>query len=1009
MSKITSVFLSICFSALLLSLLLSHVKSQQQLYDEEEAILLRLKQHWKNQPPLVQWTPLTSSHCTWPGINCTNSSVTGLNFANVNIAGTIPPFICDLKNLTVLDFGNNSIIGTFPLFLYNCSKLEHLDLSQNYFVGTIPDDIDRLSRLSFLNLYGNNFTGNIPVAIGRLKELKSLQLQQNLFNGTFPVEIGNLTNLEELMLAYNGFLPSRFPSNFTQLKKVKQLWFAESNLIGEIPEMIGDMAALELLDLSTNTLTGNLPSSLLMLKNLSMLYLHKNNLSGEIPRVVEALNLVELDLSDNNLIGTIPDEFGKLEKLSILNLFFNQLSGEIPVSIAHLPVLKRFNLFSNNLSGALPPELGLYSELEQFQVSSNRLSGRLPEPLCNGGKLVGVVAFDNNLNGELPTSLGNCSSLLIVSISRNAFSGNVPIGLWTALNLTFLMLSDNKFAGELPNEVSRNLARLEISNNEFSGKIPSGASWSNLVVFNASNNLFSGTIPQELTALPSLTTLLLDRNQLSGPLPSDIISWKSLNTINMSQNQLSGQLPDEITSLPNLVVLDLSDNQISGDIPPQLGSLKLNFLNLSSNHLTGEIPRLLENAAYNTSFLNNPGLCTSSSLLNLHVCNSRPQKSSKNSTRLIALISSILAAAFVLALLLSFFVIRVHQKKKQRSNSTWKFTSFHKLSFTESDILSKLTESNLIGSGGSGKVYRVLTNGSGLIVAVKRIWNDRKLDQKLEKEFQAEVEILGKIRHLNIVKLLCCICNDDSKLLVYEYMDKRSLDRWLHTKKRRNVSGSVCHAVLNWPTRFRIAVGVAQGLSYLHHDCLPRIVHRDVKSSNILLDSSFNAKIADFGLARMLIKQGEATVSAVAGSFGYIAPEYVQTSKVNEKVDVYSFGVVLLELTTGKEANFGDENSCLADWAWHHMSEGSAVVDALDKEIVEPSYLGEMSIVFKLGVKCTSKMPSARPSMSEALQILLQCSRPQVFEVKIMGREYDVAPLLKSSKREQSSGNDENE
>ncbi|EEF48174.1 serine-threonine protein kinase, plant-type, putative [Ricinus communis] len=769
MSKITSVFLSICFSALLLSLLLSHVKSQQQLYDEEEAILLRLKQHWKNQPPLVQWTPLTSSHCTWPGINCTNSSVT----------------------------------------------------------------------------------------------------------------------------------------------------------------------------------------------------------------------------------GTIPDEFGKLEKLSILNLFFNQLSGEIPVSIAHLPVLKRFNLFSNNLSGALPPELGLYSELEQFQVSSNRLSGRLPEPLCNGGKLVGVVAFDNNLNGELPTSLGNCSSLLIVSISRNAFSGNVPIGLWTALNLTFLMLSDNKFAGELPNEVSRNLARLEISNNEFSGKIPSGASWSNLVVFNASNNLFSGTIPQELTALPSLTTLLLDRNQLSGPLPSDIISWKSLNTINMSQNQLSGQLPDEITSLPNLVVLDLSDNQISGDIPPQLGSLKLNFLNLSSNHLTGEIPRLLENAAYNTSFLNNPGLCTSSSLLNLHVCNSRPQKSSKNSTRLIALISSILAAAFVLALLLSFFVIRVHQKKKQRSNSTWKFTSFHKLSFTESDILSKLTESNLIGSGGSGKVYRVLTNGSGLIVAVKRIWNDRKLDQKLEKEFQAEVEILGKIRHLNIVKLLCCICNDDSKLLVYEYMDKRSLDRWLHTKKRRNVSGSVCHAVLNWPTRFRIAVGVAQGLSYLHHDCLPRIVHRDVKSSNILLDSSFNAKIADFGLARMLIKQGEATVSAVAGSFGYIAPG--------------NFGVVLLELTTGKEANFGDENSCLADWAWHHMSEGSAVVDALDKEIVEPSYLGEMSIVFKLGVKCTSKMPSARPSMSEALQILLQCSRPQVFEVKIMGREYDVAPLLKSSKREQSSGNDENE
>ncbi|KAJ9167886.1 hypothetical protein P3X46_019476 [Hevea brasiliensis] len=180
-------------------------------------------------------------------------------------------------------------------------------------------------------------------------------------------------------------------------------------------------------------------------------------------------------------------------------------------------------------------------------------------------------------------------------------------------------------------------------------------------------------------------------------------------------------------------------------------------------------------------------------------------------------------------------------------------------------------------------------------------------------------------------------------------MERYSLDQWLHVKKRSTrVSGSV---YLDRPTRFWIAMGAARGLSYLHHDCLPPIIHRDVKSSNMLLDSAFNAKIADFGLARLVVKKGETSVSVVAGSFGYIAPEYAHTAKVKEKIDVYSFGVVLLELTTGKEAHLGDENTCL----------------------------DEMISVFILGVKCTSKQPSDRPSMREVFQILVQYSHPHEY------------------------------
>ncbi|KAK1551373.1 hypothetical protein Q3G72_034541 [Acer saccharum] len=537
--------------------------------------------------------------------------------------------------------------------------------------------------------------------------------------------------------------------------------------------------------------------------------------------------------------------------------------------------------------------------------------------------------------------------------------------MWKGLNLSQVLISDNKFTGELPEQVSPNLSRLEISNNRFSGKIPTGvSSWRNMVVFEASNNLFTGVIPRELTALPSLTTLSLDQNQLSGSLPSDIISWKSLTFLNLSRNQLSGEIPEAFGSLPGLTDLDLSENQFSGQITPPIGQLKLIFLNLSSNRLTGEIPRQLENGAYANSFLNNPGLCAWSSHPNLNSCSFKPRKSSKISSQGLALI---------------------------------------RLNFTESDILPKLTESNAIGSGGSGKVYRIHINHSGGVVAVKKIWNNRKLDQKHEKEFLSEVQILSRVRHVNIVKLLCCISNDNLKLLVYEYLENHSLDRWLH---KRNRPSSLSGSILDWPKRMQIAVGAAQGLCYMHHDCSPPIIHRDVKSINVLLDSDFNAKIADFGLAKILIKQGElATMSSVAGSFGYIAPEYAHTTKVNEKIDIYSFGVILLELTTEREANYGDEHTCLAKWAWRHLQENNPIVDVLDEEINEPCYLDEMSRVFKLGISCTNMQPSARPSMKMVLQTLLYY--PIITLKKNAESKYDETPLLKNSKRERMLEDDD--
>lgn len=318
--------------------------------------------------------------------------------------------------------------------------------------------------------------------------------------------------------------------------------------------------------------------------------------------------------------------------------------------------------------------------------------------------------------------------------------------------------------------------------------------------------------------------------------------------------------------------MDLSSNQFSGVIPTELGNLRLTSLNLSSNRLSGKIPFQLENAAFGKSFSDNPGLCASNPSVEVASCK-RETKSDRFPVGLVAALASVAAVTFLVAVLYGPFVLRSHRKRKQESVSTWKQTSFHKLDFTESDIVSNLTENNIIGSGGSGQVYLVPLSQSGDYVAVKRVWRNQRLDRKHEQQFLAEVQILGTIRHSNIVKLLCCIFSEESKLLVYEYMENRSLDIWLHSKNRlNNASRSTPHLVLEWPRRLQIAIGASRGLCYMHHDCSPPIIHRDVKSSNILLDSQFNAKIADFGLARMLLKPGDNTVTAVAGSFGYIAP-----------------------------------------------------------------------------------------------------------------------------------------
>uniref|UniRef100_A0ACD5ZSI9 Uncharacterized protein n=1 Tax=Avena sativa TaxID=4498 RepID=A0ACD5ZSI9_AVESA len=996
---------------LLLAALLLAGQSSSQPTSGDQATLLVIKNDWGNPAQLASWDPAAhADHCSnWTGVACEGVGrgrvVTGLSLARLNITGGVPASVCDLQNLTSLDLSYNNLTGGFPApALYACSQLRFLDLSNNLFDGVLPDDIGRLSRaMEHLNLSANSFGGAVPAAVAGLPRLRSLILDTNQFTGAYPAaEISKLAGLERLTLADNPFAPAPAPPEFARLTNLTYLWMSGMNMTGEIPEAYSNLTELTLIAMTGNRLTGQIPDWVLQHPKLEQVYFFTNALTGELPRKITAVNLIEFDVSTNQLNGEIPQDIGNLKNLKLLFLYTNQLTGTIPASIATLPKLWDIRIFENKLSGELPQDLGKHSPLGNLEVCNNNLSGSLPESLCANGILFDIVVFNNNFSGELPKNLGDCVKLNNIMLYNNHFSGEFPAKIWSFPLLTTVMIQNNGFSGVLPATISENISRIDMGNNKFSGSFPTSATV--LHVFKGENNLLSGDLPANMSKFPDLTELSMSGNQLTGPIPTSVNLLQKLNSLDLSDNRMSGPIPpSSIGLLPSLTLLDLSGNELTGGIPPDFSNLNLNALNMSSNQLTGEVPPSLQSAAYEGSFLGNRGLCArKDSGVKLPTCGGRAHD--ELSMGLIILFSML--AGIVLVGCVGIACLLFRRRKEMQDVTDWKMTQFTHLGFSESDVLNNIREENVIGSGGSGKVYRIHLpasvgggdeehGGGGRMVAVKKIWNTRKLDAKLDKEFESEVKVLGNIRHNNIVKLLCCISSQDVKLLVYEYMENGSLDRWLHHREREGAP-----APLDWPTRLAIAIDSAKGLSYMHHDCAQSIVHRDVKSSNILLDPEFHAKIADFGLARMLVKSGEPeSVSAIGGTFGYMAPEYGYRPRVNEKVDVYSFGVVLLELTTGKVANDGGADFCLAEWAWRRHQKGPPFNDVVDAHICDPAYMSDILSVFTLGVICTGENPLARPSMKEVLHRLIRCDRTSPEAQACQLDYYDGgAPLLEAKK-----------
>ncbi|KAI9201715.1 hypothetical protein LWI28_027997 [Acer negundo] len=945
--------------------------------------------------------------------------LTNLVLSNSNLTGKIPPTIGNLSSLVNLDLSFNALTGNIPAEIGKLAELQFLKLNSNILHGRILGDIGNCSNLRQLELFDNQLSGKIPAEIGKLRALEIFRGGGNSgIHGEIPWDISNCNGLVFLGLADTG-ISGQLPSSIGELKNLRTLSIYTANISGNIPPEIGNCSALENLFLYENQISGKIPNELGSLKSLKRLLLWQNNLDGNIPGVLGncsgltvidiSLNslsgevslslaslvaLEELLLSMNNISGEIPTFIGNFSGLKQLELDNNRFSGEIPSVIGKLKELLLFFAWQNQLHGSIPAELANCEKLQALDLSHNFLTGSVPNSLFNLKNLTQLMLLSNEFSGELPPDIGSCTGLIRLRLGLNNFSGHIPSQIGLLHRLSFLELSENQFIGHIPPEIGNcsQLEMVDLHKNKLRGTIPSSFEFLGLNVLDLSMNSIGGNIPESLGKLTSLNKLVLRENNITGLIPKSLGLCKDLQLLDLSSNRITGSIPEEIGHLEGLdILLNLSSNVLTGPIPESFSNLsKLATLDLSNNMLSGtlrvlgSLDNLVSLDVSNNNFSGNlpntklfHDLPASAFAGNQELCINRSQCSiggslhGRSSTKNLILCAFLSVTVTMLILLFGVvLIIRVRGttyrgNDEEENDLEWDFTPFQKLNFSVNDIVTKLSDSNIIGKGGSGMVYRVETP-TKQIIAVKKLWPINNGEVPERDLFSAEVQTLGSIRHKNIVRLLGCCNNTRTRLLLFDYISNGSLASLLHEKK----------VFLDWDARYKIIMGAAYGLAYLHHDCIPPIVHRDIKANNILVGPQFEAFLADFGLAK-LVDSSECSIvsNTVAGSYGYIAPEYGYSLKITEKSDVYSYGVVLLEVLTGKEPtdNQIPEGGHIISWVNREFREEKRdFTTIVDQQLLMQSstQIQEMFQVFGVALLCVNSCPEERPTMKDITAML---------------------------------------
>lgn len=961
-------------------------------------------------------TNSSSDCCTWPGINCSSPNSPGLNTSSGNykrvvllnlskerIRGKLSESLGKLDQLRTLNLSRNLLQDSLPQSLFSLQNLEVLDLSSNDFSGSIPGAIN-LTSINTIDMSQNFLNGSIPDGICiNSKRILILNLAVNYLSGDLSA-LGNCSSLHHLCLGTNEFTGG-LPDNIFQLQSLERLCLQDNNFSGPLRKEIGKLQNLSRLDLSANGFSGSIPDVFYSFRNLTQFVAHSNYFTGQIPKSLSnSPSLILLNLRNNSLDGKIELNCSTMLSLNSLDLGSNRFSGPVPDNLPNCHSLENINLARNNLGGQIPETFDKFHNLSYLSLSNSSISNLTSalKILQQCQKLTTLVLTLNFHGEELPADHSlHFESLTVLVVANCRLTGAIPQWLSRSKKLQLLDLSWNLLNGAIPEWFGffTSLFYLDLSNNSFTGEIPKSLTGLvGLISRNISLEEPSPDFPfflkknvsarglqyKQVWSFPP--TLELSHNNLTGKIWPEFGNLKKLHVLDLQFNSLSGQIPSDLSGMTSLEALDLSHNNLIGTIPPSLQNLSfLSKFNVAYNHLSGDIPLGGQFRTFSNSSFEGNNLCDApcQQLRDLpHPPLSR-NKSGRNLGTIIGMsIGIAFGTAFLLVIML-MIVMRAYSRREVDPEKEEAVTDGKDLEELGSKLVvlfrnkenskelsvddlmnstNNFDQANIIGCGGFGLVYRA-TLPDGKKVAIKRLSGDCG---QMEREFRAEVEALSRAQHPNLVHLqgYCMYKND--RLLIYSYMENSSLDYWLHERLDGPSS-------LDWDTRLQIAQGAARGLAYLHQSCEPHILHRDIKSSNILLNENFEAHLADFGLARLILSPYDTHVTTdLVGTLGYIPPEYGQASVASYKGDVYSFGVVLLELLTGKRPM----DMCkpkgsrdLISWVFE-MKRENRESEVFDPFIYDKQNDKEMVRVLEIACLCLSESPKVRPSTQQLVSWL---------------------------------------
>ncbi|KAK6929573.1 Leucine-rich repeat-containing N-terminal, plant-type [Dillenia turbinata] len=908
---------------------------------------------------LASWNEDDDCPCNWVGVKCNPRSnrVTELALDGFSLSGHLGRGLLQLQSLRKLSLSNNNFTGSILPNLARLTNLRIVDLSGNGLSGHIPDDFfNQCGSLRVISLSGNHFSGQIPSSLASCSTLASVNFSSNQFSGPLPSGIWSLNGLSSLDLSDN-LLEGDIPKGIQDLYNLRAIILQKNRFKGPLPDGIGDCLLLRRIDLSENSLSGNLPATMQKLTLCNYLSLRGNVFNGEVPYWIgEMKSLEALDISENKFSGALPPSLGNLQSLKTLNFSRNGFTGSLPESMINCLNLVELDFSQNSFAGSLPAWVFMASSQESL-FSVNKMSGNTSQSLSSKNSHSELEVLDlssNAFSGEIPTAVKSLSSLRSLNLSGNSLVGAVPSSFGEMKAMNVLDLSKNQFNGSIPLEIGGAISLKELR---------------------LANNFLTGKIPTSLQSCSLLQSLILSNNKLTGPIPAAMAKLTYLEYVDLSFNNLSGSLPKQLANLPNLMSFNISHNHLQGELPAG------GFFNTISPSSVSSNPSLCGSAVNKSC----PAVLPKPIVLN-------PNSSSDSSTgslppylghkKIILSISALIAISAAAVIVIGVIAITVLNLRVRSSTS--RSAAAPTLSGGDEFSNSPTTDANSgklvmfsgepdfstgahallnkdceLGRGGFGAVYRTVL-GDGRPVAIKKLTVSSLV--KSQDDFEREVKKLGKVRHHNLVALEGYYWTPSLQLLIYEFVSGGSLYKHLH----EGLGGNS----LSWNERFNVIIGMAKSLAHLHQ---MNIIHYNLKSSNILLDSSGEPKVADFGLARLLPMLDRYVLSSkIQSALGYMAPEFAcRTVKITEKCDVYGFGILVLEVVTGKQPveYMEDDVVVLCDMVRGALEEGR-VEECVDAKL-KGSFPAEEAIpVMKLGLICTSQVPSNRPDMAEVVNIL---------------------------------------